>query len=384
MPHVASFFAAFILTTLVPGLLLFLALRSWRRLPREPWVERARRLHPIRQGHGSWVFLLPFTAIVVSLQAAPDLSVIPALLGGVLGASACGWPLDRAVFPEQSPRSWLHGLAVHMVLRLGWLVLVLAFALAMPSAWSTAQLAWAAAFLVAASLLSSDLIYRVFVALGLVRPARERLAAIAATAAAEAGVKLKSVWEIDLPSGFAAALIVQRALLFSTTSTDEHDDEELLAVCRHEVAHLREGPGLMVLRIAQLPLALLPFIFTPAFVASYGGGGVLPPLFLWLLINRLFASLSLRLEKRADAHARGEEASPAFARALERLYRRNLMPAALAPKATRTHPDLYDRMLAAGIQPDYPRPAPPAEMHWVQFSAILLSVGTMFAWMGLA
>ena len=34
----------------------------------------------------------------------------------------------------------------------------------------------------------------------------------------------------------------------------------------------------------------------------------------------------------------------------------------------RTHPDLYDRLLAVGVQPDYPRPEPPEP----SFGAIML------------
>lgn len=381
MIHLASFFLVLLTAAFVPALLVAVALRSWRRLPEEPWTERARRLHPIRVGHGAWMIVLPFTAVVARLWLCPEASLPAILVGVILGGAVSRWPLDHAVFPNHSFRTWFGDSVIFSVLQLGWIFLVLFFTLAMPDKWSLAQLGWAVAFLVSTGALSAGLNYRLMVTLGAFKPAGERLSAIVSECAADAKVTVKSVWEIHTPSGFAMALIVQRALIFSTTTAAEHDDEELRAICRHELAHLTEGPVLVALRVAQLPFSLLPFIFIPTAVASFGAIGILAPLLLWLLLQRLFARLSVRLEKRADAVARQDLESPVYAQALERLHRRNLVPAVLAPKAVRTHPDLYDRMLAAGVNPDYPRPAPPAELHWVQASSMLVSAATMIGWM---
>jgi hypothetical protein len=50
-----------------------------------------------------------------------------------------------------------------------------------------------------------------------------------------------------------------------------------------------------------------------------------------------------------------------YACALEKLYRENQSPAVNASKRA-THPHLYDRMIAAGITPDFPRPARPKRL----------------------
>jgi hypothetical protein len=72
----------------------------------------------------------------------------------------------------------------------------------------------------------------------------------------------------------------------------------------------------------------------------------------------------LRLETRADAMAKGNEAETgAYAQALLKLYTDNLLPAVSARKRA-THPHLYDRLLAAGVTPDFPRPAPALSMSW--------------------
>jgi hypothetical protein len=60
------------------------------------------------------------------------------------------------------------------------------------------------------------------------------------------------------------------------------------------------------------------------------------------------------------------------ARALARLYEDNLIPAVL-PGRGRTHPDLYDRLLAVGVQPDFPRPTAPSSntVHGVLLCVLL-------------
>jgi len=60
-----------------------------------------------------------------------------------------------------------------------------------------------------------------------------------------------------------------------------------------------------------------------------------------------------------------------YARALARLYEANFAPAVMPRK--HSHPHLYDRLVSAGVQPDYPRPEPPTP-----YSIMALSFG--FSW----
>ena len=97
---------------------------------------------------------------------------------------------------------------------------------------------------------------------------------------------------------------------------------------------------------------------------------------LVLLLLLVFSrQLSQRMEKRADALARQEQTGDGiYARTLEKLYQANQMPAVM-PRGRRTHPHLYDRMLAAGLTPDYPRPAPPGRITlpgWVIIAGIVV------------
>ena len=380
MSAVAAFFLTLIVSAAAPGLLTLLALGSWRRLPEEPWTERARQLHPIRTGHGTWLFLLPFTAVVARRWFFPDVPVLVVLIAAVLGGILSSWPLDRAIFPRFPFSRWLRGALLVSVERAGWLVLVLFFALAMPVGWSGQQLIWAGAFLLLTGALTAGVNYKVMRLLGVLRPGDERISRLVAECSAEAGIPVKAVLQFRSPAGYAAALVVQRVLLFSTATIEEHSDEELRAICRHELAHLAEGPAIVLLRVSQLPLTLLPFVFTASFTAWTGPAGIAIPFLLWFLLHRLYARVFINLEKRADRAAVQNVESPAYASALERLHRRNLMPAVLGAKAQRTHPDLYDRMLAAGVTPDYPRPAAPKESHWFPITGQILSGATMLGW----
>ncbi|MEL6179929.1 MAG: hypothetical protein AAFS10_13305, partial [Myxococcota bacterium] len=67
------------------------------------------------------------------------------------------------------------------------------------------------------------------------------------------------------------------------------------------------------------------------------------------------------MEERSDDMGHAHEGDPGtYASALEELYRFNLMPVVMGD-SKRPHPDLYDRMIKAGVTPDYPRPEPPSK-----------------------
>ena len=78
----------------------------------------------------------------------------------------------------------------------------------------------------------------------------------------------------------------------------------------------------------------------------------------------VYRRVSHKLEMRADRLAQAHELDPGtYARALERLYQDSLLPAVEA-KERATHPHLYDRLLAAGVTPDFPRPTAAGYMAW--------------------
>jgi hypothetical protein len=83
-----------------------------------------------------------------------------------------------------------------------------------------------------------------------------------------------------------------------------------------------------------------------------------------LIRMAFFKRLGRRLEVRADSTAsQHQEEAGVYAQALERLYEMNHMPAVM-PNNKTVHPHLYDRLLAAGMTPAYPRPAKPETLSW--------------------
>jgi hypothetical protein len=90
-----------------------------------------------------------------------------------------------------------------------------------------------------------------------------------------------------------------------------------------------------------------------------------------------------RADRHADSHAVGS-ASPAYARALEKLHE---WSNARAGRPVRwSHPSLYDRMVAAGVTPDWARPSRSSVSIWLPmflfgFVAQMLA---LFVMMGIA
>jgi len=154
-------------------------------------------------------------------------------------------------------------------------------------------------------------------------------------------------------------------------------DDEVAAICAHELAHLTESKTARCSRSIQM-LTFMPWIFFNPLMRAFGFFAFYGLLFTTFGFPRIYRSISRKLESRADQMAKANEGdSGTYARALTRLYEDNLVPAVTA-KAQTTHPHLYDRILAAGVTPDFPRPAAAGSMAWNGriFAAL---VGMLFA-----
>lgn len=88
------------------------------------------------------------------------------------------------------------------------------------------------------------------------------------------------------------------------------------------------------------------------------------------------------MEERSDelGHAHEGETAGTYARALEKLYEANLMP--VVGPAKEVHPHLYDRMIAAGVTPDYPRPTPPPPRDFMANLPSLVLLLLFGVWLG--
>lgn len=165
------------------------------------------------------------------------------------------------------------------------------------------------------------------------------------------------VWRWRTANAFALPLSDDIAL--TERLVEILDPEELRAVVLHELAHLREPRRIHLMRlcVSLAPLSLLllrPTVVSGGILATLGLLGAL------VVVSLAGARTMRRAEHAADAGAHGGQTSPVYARALEKLHQDRLLPAVMPGGGQKSHPDLYDRMLAAGVTPDFPRPPAPA------------------------
>jgi hypothetical protein len=213
--------------------------------------------------------------------------------------------------------------------------------------------------------------------LRLARPLDE---AVLAKAGHDSSVRPTMGVRIDLPMANAIAFPWTGCVAVTERAMSVLNEEELVCVLRHEIAHLNESIRTKVRRLA--PLALLFALATQRWIgAAFGRGTAYAILGSFLALTLIGRRNARRAEERADRHAIADGSAAVYARTLERIYRANLAPATTRRWAV--HPSLYDRMVAAGVQPDFPRPSAPAHVGFV--SAILLAtvVGIVYGFIRL-
>jgi Zn-dependent protease with chaperone function len=378
-----------LLYILVSGVLAFflevginaLNLISWRRSAGAHWTERARQLFPVRTAAvlGGW-FIICNLAIASQLIRGHITSdwFAPALAAW-MGVAAAGYQLERKIWPGLSFKSWFNQYFIYFIFfRVGIVMFIIAGVL-MPAEmkWQ----AWVIAGVTLALILS--MIFGLTIAmlrwLRFIRPAPSRVHEIAQGEAERVGAKLNRTWAHAGPNAQAFALLPMNDMLFSDTLLNHLSDQELVGICAHEAAHLTESRWIFVGRVVT-GLMLYPLIFTRPACERFGLFGFLGLIALIVLLLILNRVIGRKMEKRADATAVQQSADPAvYARALERLYEVNQVPVVMRKRAGLPHPDLYDRMLSAGVTPAYERPKPPPRKAWTSVLLYFLLIGVVAA-----
>ena len=282
---------------------------------------------------------------------------LPAFAGAVAGR----WFLSKEMFPALQPLPWLRDMTVATALRLGILVIFIGIGFAMPDRFGVrVWLLLGAAVLMQIAWL--PVVLRVLRVTGLLRPADERLRKIVAGCTASGGPQVKGLWQAKGVIANALALPLTGTLVFLDPVTEILTDDEVAAICAHELGHLAESKRILICRYLG-GMAVLPFLLTKPVVLLVGPAGFLPLVLVVIVWVRLARRLIRKMETRADEIARHSQAGDGvYARALEKIYQHNHLPAVL-PGRHVTHPHLYDRMLAAGLAPGFPRPLPPARFN---------------------
>lgn len=354
-----------LLAAAVTSVANWLALIPWRQTKAKHWSEQARVVYPALAAARSNLWTIPAILVLVVCLLWPDSSSLWLFTGiiSVLGAYAGTFSMDQEVFPRTQPHEWMRQAAIGILFRfLIWFVFIGA-AVSMPDEFN--GLAWGigGAVIGLSVIWSRGGLIWLGRKLGLFLPAPERLQKITADTAARMGVPFREVLLMRSSQAQAAAFPKTRQLLFTERALALLSDGEVAAVCAHELAHLTESKPAQYSRSVRM-LIFLPWMFYNPLLHTFGMAAFFGLCAMTMSVPYLYRSISRKLESRADQMAKANEGDAGtYARALARLYEDNFLPAVTA-KQRATHPHLYDRMLAAGVTPDFPRPAAAASIAW--------------------
>lgn len=359
------------------GLTMHLALIPWRRSAGMHWTERARRLWTARKSSFGVSFAFLGCGYFIGEVLLDWEDPMTFSLAAVLLSAVALYPSAREVEPRYrflpwlKEQAWAMGLKGLPVVFAVYLMGTMPEELEATDGWIFLTLFLTSAFLVSGvwmPLVSSRCEEGHRLA-----EMQRRLDRIAAEASAECGVVPRHVWIAETPLANALALPLNRSVIFTTRAMEIFDDEECRAVMLHEYSHLREPLLMGVLRVVS-SVSYQVIVFVRPVFHAWGMTGLIGLLFGYHLFQRFVGKMMRRMEHRADSAATGpENDSPAYARALEKLHEANQVPAVM-PGNQMVHPHLYDRMLAAGVTPGYPRPAAP--VNWSAVTLICVFIGT--------
>ncbi len=358
----AAFLVAFAL-----GAALFLLGRRAILRP-APWPVRARALYPPRAAMAAAAWVLPLAAgVCLAIGRRGFLGGDGVVIGSAVVASV--FPLAFwqrrltcvIVVSGHTLSDTLAGFATRaLMLRASiWTVLLIAVAMPLrPGAVGAALLVAGAILLV---LIARGGGFAAARALGLAPPAPHEITERIRAVAEKAKVPLAGVHQVRLPESNAFAL--PGRIVFTRAALWKVEVQGLLAIAQHEIAHLSEPPSARRKRIAGA-LSLLPVVCAKPIYAAAG----LPVAGLVVVLS-LFLRRALRrrvrpMETRADVAA----GAATYARALEEVYRLNLVPVV---RGSAAYPDLPERLKAIGAVPTCPTPPAPSRALRLALGALI-------------
>ena len=355
-------------------LLNYFASRAWRKATQSHWTEQARLLYPARHSVPVNLILIGGCGVLFGLgYTRPTPALLLIALAAFIGAVIGTFPFERKIFRELTWRSWLtqalQGWGSRILL-FGPIVLI---SVLMPDAWNWQVPVIALLFAIFYLWFGSVGYFQVLIWLKLLKPADTQTIKLLDPCFNTTNLRPRAVWVMQAPLALAFAVPTRNELLFTDSFLTRLDPEDIRAVTYHELAHLTEDKLTVARRLLGL-LIFYPFIFLRPLGATWGLPGFIPIYAVFGLLLYLNIRIGKKMEHRADSEAilrQTDEGS--YARALEKLYHINLIPAVM-PSHGQIHPHLYDRMLAAGVTPNFPRPKPPGTLHWTFIIPIVIGV----------
>lgn len=381
--------AAALLAMAVQRLAAGLAFRPFWRIQPDHWTEKARLASPGWTVLGIGQIVQPFIwATLVGIASdwlAPGARpwLVPLVgLAAFAGAGRVSFRIEarvrqRAVTAGDSLRSW----AVVLLFFLAPCVVFAAMLLKLPAEWNATAAGLVAVAVAIVVGLSCGGAVRLARWTGLLQPPTAGLRVMVARAAERAKVPEPAAYVLRWKMANAVAFPLSRAVAVTDWALANMPEEELTAICAHEIAHLEEPWRVHAVRLLGQCGWVLLFLGGP-FSGSLGSSaGWLVAVGSFLIVQRLVRWMARAMEVRADSAGKAHEGEAGtYAKALERLYEINLVPAVTRQRSA-THPHLYDRLTAVGLTPAYARPAPPSR--WRGKAAGLLLVAGCLATTGL-
>ncbi len=370
--------ATYLLARVATWFAIYVSLRPVRKLGPCHWTDKARASWPARRlGASAFVVVAGPPAVIVARDftgtellprvVALYLVVMASLLGVLSSRFSAERRINPAVALTARPALGFWGSSLSVS---GFNVLITFLLFGLVAA-TKGTMTWV---VVAVGMIAPGAYYfwgwpRLLRLLRVLKPASTRLETIVARISESSRVSPRLLCVAGLPNANALVIPAGGLLAVTDAAMSVLDDDELAAACAHEFAHLHEPIWARASRFifvlvynawVALPAAFFAVIREldpdPRIYAFMAGAVALSV----ILVSHLFIALSRRMESRADSAGTEAQFTPGtFARAIEKLYATNMIPATTGSKR-QTHPDLYDRLIDAGAHPDYARPLPPA------------------------
>jgi Zn-dependent protease with chaperone function len=356
---------AFLLTAGVTFVLNWFSLIPWRRNTDKHWTEQARLLAPASAAARSNLLMIPAVFMLTTAMACPEARSLWLFMGVLSMAGAYSGTLffDHEIFPRIPMPDLSRQVLINWLVRFWiWFVFISA-AVLMPDEFNLK--AWGIAGTVAVlwMLWTHAGWFWIGKKLGWLRPAPERLSKIAGDVSSKMNIPCREVFVMRSSLSQAYAFPRKSALGFTDRLLEILSDDEVGSICAHELAHLTESKAVRFSRSLR-SLVYMPWIFFNPLMHTFGIFPLFGLIFIIVGAPRIYSKISRKLESQADYLAKANEGNGGtYARALARIHEDRLIPA-VTSKKNNTHPDLYDRLLAAGVTPDFPKLPPPGHMAW--------------------
>ncbi|MDB6006757.1 MAG: hypothetical protein JWR15_3744 [Prosthecobacter sp.] len=358
--------------------------RTFRKLPPGThWTLKAFELTAIRVASPVVCFWAPLIMVAVALRDW-EMSMTQVIGVLVVAGAGCQMGAHLALTGVELPEA-TKGFKDRLRAAFLWplsprvqTILLMIWAGCYPLGWKTAAIAMGS--LAFRCVWDTRVAVWLWKKLGYFRPAGESIRNLVERVSTRTGVSCRAVYETESTTANAYALTWSREVAITTGAVAALSEPEMEAVIAHELGHLNEAPSVRWTRLLGLIPSCLMVLVLPVMNSWDFFRGLLVIITAHIVEQEL-AKHSRRAEKAADAAAKSDEVLDGiYARALERIGEANLLPVVMSGKGT--HPNLYDRMVAAGVQPDYPRP-PAAESGPSWWTAWWLAVMTGLMFWGL-